>query len=203
DSDQPVELPGATVFRTTLYRSRRRSFEFAQPAWSEDFVERYAHGELPVRTKPAEPTVGFCGLAPRARLARFRHGGSQSALRARAPTRLRRTTAGQTNSLVGKDFVGGAVGTGNTDTSPMQRVRGEYVQNMLDSDSVLCARGAGNFSFRLYETLSCGRIPVFVDTDCVLPYDFMIEWRGDVGWGLEGGVPEVGGQGGGFPPPPA
>jgi hypothetical protein len=48
---------------------------------------------------------------------------------------------------------------------------------VIDSDYTLCVRGVGNFSYRLYETLSCGRIPVFVDTDCVLPYDSVIRWK--------------------------
>ena len=48
---------------------------------------------------------------------------------------------------------------------------------MMDSDYVLCSRGFGNYSYRLYESLACGRIPVFVDTDCVLPYDFVIDWK--------------------------
>jgi hypothetical protein len=194
DSDEPVGLQDATVFRTTLYRSRRRASEFAQPAWSEDFVGRYAQGELPVRRKPGEPTVGFCGLAPRARLDRFRRASSEGTIRARALDRLRRTEGIRTNFLVRKDFVGGAVRNGTTDAPTMQRVRGEYVRNMLDSDYILCARGAGNFSYRLYETLSCGRIPVFVDTDCVLPYDFVIEWREHVVWVEEGRLDEIGEQ---------
>jgi hypothetical protein len=194
DSDEPVGLPGATVFRTTLYRSRRRASEFAQPAWSEDFVGRYAQGELPVRSKQHEPTVGFCGLAPRARLDRFRRTSSEGTLRARALDRLSRTKGVRTNFLVRKDFVGGAVRNGTTDARTMRRVRGEYVKNMFDSDYVLCARGAGNFSYRLYETLSCGRIPIFVDTDCVLPYDFMIEWREYVVWIEEGRLDEIGEQ---------
>jgi hypothetical protein len=28
----------------------------------------------------------------------------------------------------------------------------------------------GNFSYRLYETFMMGRIPIFINTDCVLPY---------------------------------
>jgi hypothetical protein len=47
---------------------------------------------------------------------------------------------------------------------------------------VLCVRGVGNWSFRLYETLSLGRIPVFVDTHGVLPYDFLLEWRDYMVW---------------------
>ena len=57
---------------------------------------------------------------------------------------------------------------------------------------VLCARGAGNFSYRLYETLSCGRIPVFVDTDCVLPYDFLVDWREHCIWIDEGEIDRAG-----------
>ena len=40
-----------------------------------------------------------------------------------------------------------------------------------------CCRGAGNFSYRFGEVLSHGRIPVLVDTDCVLPYEHLIDWN--------------------------
>lgn len=192
DSDDAVDLPGATVFRTSLYGSRRRPGEFAQPAWSEDFVERYL-GALPVRRKPRQPTVGFCGLAPRGLpLLHRRRASPDPTLRMRALSRLQRTRGLQTNFIVRKDFVGGAVRDGGLDAKTLQQVRREYVGNMLDSDYVLCARGAGNFSYRLYETLSCGRIPVFVDTDCVLPYDFMIEWPEYGVWIDEAAVNDVG-----------
>ncbi|MCB0202098.1 MAG: exostosin family protein, partial [Anaerolineae bacterium] len=46
----------------------------------------------------------------------------------------------------------------------------------------LVVRGAGNFSYRLYEVLCCGRIPVFVNTDCVLPYDDVIDWSRHCVW---------------------
>jgi len=71
-------------------------------------------------------------------------------------------------------------------------VRREYVQNIVESDYVVCTRGAGNFSYRLYETLSCGRIPVFVDTDCVLPYDFLVDWREHCVWVEEDDLPQIG-----------
>ena len=41
-------------------------------------------------------------------------------------------------------------------------------------------RGAGNFSYRFYETLMMGRIPIFIDTDCVLPFEELINFS-DVG----------------------
>lgn len=46
----------------------------------------------------------------------------------------------------------------------------------------LCPRGGGNWSYRLYETLCLGRIPVFIDTDCVLPYESVIPWRRSCVW---------------------
>jgi hypothetical protein len=59
----------------------------------------------------------------------------------------------------------------------VRKVRREFVDSIAGSDYVLCARGAGNFSYRLYETLSLGRIPLFIDTDCVLPYEREIDWK--------------------------
>jgi hypothetical protein len=61
----------------------------------------------------------------------------------------------------------------------------EFFDNMMDSDYVLCSRGFGNYSYRLYEALACGRIPLFIDTDCVLPYDFAIDWKRYCVWVAE------------------
>src|SRR5690606_19049993 len=49
-------------------------------------------------------------------------------------------------------------------------------------DYVLCVRGAGNFSVRFYETLLMGRIPIFVNTDCLLPFEDKINWKKHVVW---------------------
>ena len=53
----------------------------------------------------------------------------------------------------------------------------QHAYNILESDYVLCCRGNGNNSIRMYETLCCGRIPVFINTDCVLPYKNEIDWK--------------------------
>ena len=44
-----------------------------------------------------------------------------------------------------------------------------YQNHMLRNSYILCPRGYENFSFRFYETLAYGRIPVLIDTDTVLP----------------------------------
>lgn len=51
-----------------------------------------------------------------------------------------------------------------------QIARKEYFTNMENNLFVFCYRGAGNFSYRLYETFMMGRIPIIINTDCVLPY---------------------------------
>jgi hypothetical protein len=58
----------------------------------------------------------------------------------------------------------------------------EFRDNVLSSDYTLCPRGGGNWSYRFYETLCLGRIPVFFNTDCVLPYESLINWRDYCVW---------------------
>ena len=48
---------------------------------------------------------------------------------------------------------------------------------MLDSSFSLCIRGNGNFSYRFYEALSFGRIPILIDTDVELPFESIINWK--------------------------
>ena len=192
----PTEPPpvDALLFRTSLVRSRRRPNEFAFPAWSEDFLARYLGGELHLRPRRSPPVVGFCGNTmgglPQTSLGgriRRRLGGRRSqALRTlggdhprtlalRAIDRDRRL---EPNFVLRDTFWAGALG----DASSLLKARQEFVRNTQGSDYVLCARGIGNFSYRLYETLSMGRIPIFVDTDCVLPLDFEIDWRDHCVW---------------------
>jgi len=103
-------------------------------------------------------------------------GGSW--IRTKALQVLAKSRRIDTNFVIRDTFMGGALlPSGEARLSKFQQIRREYVQNLVDSDYVLCARGGGNYSYRLYEALCCGRIPVFVDTDCVLPYHSEIDWK--------------------------
>jgi hypothetical protein len=57
-----------------------------------------------------------------------------------------------------------------------QKTTLEFYDNIKDSQYTFCMRGGGNFSVRLYETLAFGRIPIFIDTDCTLPLEQIIDW---------------------------
>lgn len=57
-----------------------------------------------------------------------------------------------------------------------------FIDSVFKHPYTLCISGFGNYSYRFYETLSAGRIPVFVDTDCKLPFEEFIDWRKHVVW---------------------
>jgi hypothetical protein len=65
----------------------------------------------------------------------------------------------------------------NKQKDPFHPTRLEFIKNILDSDYTVCLRGGGNFSVRFYEALSLGRIPIFINTDCILPYDNILDYR--------------------------
>jgi hypothetical protein len=56
--------------------------------------------------------------------------------------------------------------------------RDEFAQHMAETTYVLCPRGCENYSYRAYEALRFGRVPVIIDSDMVLPSS--IDWQ-DVG----------------------
>jgi hypothetical protein len=196
-SHEALPVRDAIVFREGLYRSRLGPRDRAMPAFTEDLVESYCDGRLPLRGWQPEPTVGFCGLAGHrrnltdwAKLAAYHARGLATQgwadispyagenLRAEALDRLSRAGGLRTNFVIRSE----GVFFRHADPFALLPVRREYVRNLAESDYVLCCRGSGNYSFRLYETLCMGRIPVFVDTDCVLPCEAEIGWRDCCVW---------------------
>jgi hypothetical protein len=185
DRDLLVDLPNAIVFKCSLYASRRALREFAQPAFGRDVLaERGA--DLAPRPKTGAPSVGFCGLAPPLGAAGIAHRVRRSAARRLRAWGLKDASsyparAGAIDVLrADRRIVTDFLIRGDTMWELHERTpaewRGEFLDNLLGNDYALCARGNGNYSFRLYEALSAGRIPVFIDTDCVLPCED-VDWR--------------------------
>lgn len=54
---------------------------------------------------------------------------------------------------------------------PKDVARLEYFQNIHSNMFTICVRGAGNFSYRLLETIMMGRIPILFNTNGLLPLD--------------------------------
>jgi hypothetical protein len=65
----------------------------------------------------------------------------------------------------------------------------DYVQTLLRSKFVLCPRGIGPSSWRLFETMRVGRVPVVISDDWVPP--FGIDWHSFVVRVRESDVPQI------------
>jgi hypothetical protein len=55
--------------------------------------------------------------------------------------------------------------------------RREFVETLAASDYALAVKGDANSSVRFYEALAMGRIPLFLDTACVLPLEHILNYR--------------------------
>lgn len=57
------------------------------------------------------------------------------------------------------------------------KMRQKYIDSICNTQYVLAFRGCGNYSIRLFEALSAGRIPLMLDTNQYLPFENFIKWR--------------------------
>lgn len=157
DNDKPSRLPSnVDIYRTSFYHSTRRKTEYSLPAWSCDFAKTV---DLNYRVKELRPVIGFCGA--------ITHNCRQQAIE----------LLNQNNQIIKHFKIRNSFWGGDIHNA---LIRSEYIDHMIESDLILCCRGAGNFSYRLYECMSLGKIPVIINTDIVLPCDDIITWR-DVG----------------------
>ena len=191
----PPEFDDVYVVRASGFRSRRRKRQIAQPVFFDDPLKRYPDLESYDRPTKGEarPSVGFCGqvsvnvfklfmdvFRSILRNGAFRLGLRQAEpqplyppalIRGRALRILGRSQLVKTQFVIRSRYRAGAVGIDSR-----QRTSREFYENIAGTDYTLCVRGGGNFSKRFYETLAMGRIPVLVDTDCLLPFEEELPW---------------------------
>lgn len=213
DLPEDVPLEDAYIFHTSLYRYNQKARAFAMPALIEDLVNKYLENKLVIRQKQPQPTVGFCGHAPPLGMSwnqikikeSIRLGLSYLGLNKLKPERVAHSTRVkailnlQKSSLIKSNIqlrhCSGMVWAYGyllpQKKLNLEQQRTEFIDNLVNSDYVLCVRGYGNYSVRLYEALCCGRIPIFVNTDCVLPYDFEVDWRQYCIWVEEKDLPFI------------
>lgn len=193
DMDMEVRLPNAIVYRTSLYRHKRRQNEFAMPAYAEDVL-----GEEGLMVRPSHdgpPVVGFCGWAAYKNLQnRVGTMVKNAVVEARAVVtgrpeirsekkglsfRMEALRVLQNSTLIKPNFLIRSSYSGHAQTIRMdpEKARSEYRENLLGSDVALVVKGDGNYSYRFYEALSLGRVPVLVDTQCVLPLEEEIRYE--------------------------
>lgn len=151
DSDEDIPLGDeAIILRTSFYKSSKKNNEYAIPPFSADFYDSTI-----TMMKEEKPTISFCG-------------GITHPLRLQALQILQDSNNIECNFILRHGFWAPGV--------PKNVAIKQFNYNIQHSLYGFCCRGAGNFSFRFGEVLSHGRIPVIVDSDCVLPFEHKIDW---------------------------
>lgn len=147
------------------------------------------------RQKSDRPSVGFCGYASpgtvktiwslakgmqldvRSKLGLYDYDGipviPTTILRARVLNELNKNPSLNTLFVLRQKHTPKTTGDREND----DRLRTDFFSNIYNTDYTVCVRGYGNWSYRFYETLACGRIPIFVNTECVLPASSAIDWK--------------------------
>lgn len=191
DSTEWIDIPYAIIFRTSQYKSKKRANEIIIPGYNEDLL---SDRPLQLRKKGDIPVVGFCGWADfsnlKSKLKFFiktlifdfkkvlsndsLYGAKRQGMwfRIKALSLLQKSQHLDCNFMIRKSYSGHK----KTIIGDPIEMRNEYINNIINSDFTLVVRGDGNFSYRFYETLSLGRIPLFINTDCSLPLEDIIKY---------------------------
>lgn len=188
------------TLRAGGYRSKFTENQYTVPPFIADPLQKYYQtNAVFVRPYTPKPVIGFCGQANLSflnatkeliktflRNLKYSAGFSKeepqqllstSHLRASVLKTLQNANSVDTNFILRKKYRAGIVSNKDSHKTTL-----EFYNNLCNSDYGVCVRGAGNFSVRFYETLAMGRIPVFINTDCALPFEKEIDWKNHVVW---------------------
>lgn len=201
--DMGVKLPqfeNLIVFRQGGYVSNQQLGHKGFPCIVNDYITNHQlEDEFLSCSYTIKPIIGFCGQTNPSKFNALKEMTKQTVRNVQSKLGLRRTelqkiipTSYLRASLLASLESHKAVDdrfikrqkyrAGVTKNKKTHSTTKEFYRNIIESQYVLCARGAGNFSVRFYETLMMGRIPLYVHTDGFLPLSDVIDWRNHVVW---------------------
>lgn len=184
DDYLPVKVGFGKVFKTSMFNKIRKINEYAMPAMADDLL-RNANGKIKILQKGNVPSVGFCGYVGNGKYEYFyllqcriqKFKGLN--VRNKVLNELESSKELESQIIKRKKFRAGAI---RMDDKYVKSIKQEFFDNVNQSDYSLALRGMGNFSHRFYEILCCGKIPLFVNTDCVMPFEKEIKWSTHCIW---------------------
>mgnify|MGYP000119620549 CR=1 FL=1 len=174
------------------FESQKRMNEIIQPADLKfDLLMKYFNGKIQIKKKEKLPKVGFVGMADyplyklpllisknisKMILDKMNSSNYRSDIilpaflqRKAILNQLEHSPDIVTNFLVKREFADGLYNDNRV-------ARNQFIDNIVSNDYTFCYRGAANYSIRFYETLCLGRVPLFINTDCKLPFQNTINW---------------------------
>ena len=208
DYDVTINYPNCTFIKYSGYKSNANLNMIIQPGdLKDDLLKKYSNGKVQIREKSEIPSIGFVGMADYSAIRLLLLVTKQSLkhfqyifqntifepgpiipylIHRKSSLKKIKTIQGITsNFILRKSF---AEGIRNNNT----HARLTFIDNILNNDYTFCMRGGGNYSLRLYETLCLGRIPLFINTDCVLPFENNIDWKELCLWVDENDLDRIG-----------
>ena len=199
--EQFPEFDNIIYFRMGGFRSQLSERNIGLPAALSDHNFRlFGSNNINLRKKNKKLVIGFCGQSDSSQIKRSKDSimyifenikrfisnpdrsdyetiFSSAYHRYQILNNLECSKLVYTNFIHRKKYRAGAISEYD-----MHKTTLEYYNNIRESDYILCLRGGGNYSIRFYETLLMGRIPVFINTDCILPLMDKINWKEHVVW---------------------
>ena len=179
------------VFQHNIYKSKRKKNEYSYPVIISDPINELKVPGINIFKEIEVPSLGFCGLADISSFDNIK--GRLKELKFRLSNKLFRPYLNLNMPLSGtrlrSKILKKLINDKQIDTNFIirshsykkkinkEQYKFEYWNNMMRSPFILCIRGTGNFSKRFFEALALGKIPILIDTDCVLPFDNFIEWN--------------------------
>ncbi|HSC54390.1 MAG TPA: exostosin family protein [Phnomibacter sp.] len=183
DPSHDFGFENALVFRTSYNATNAGSKTFGLPAFVEGFPQ---NDNWVVRPKKSKPSVSFRGqsaplMLPFKSELRIRagkiltHFGLPGTIRQYYNNgyMLRRSAIRsllKLEKLIDLDIA-------LNQTNNALGYKEQYLKSFTENDYFIAVSGHGNYSFRLFEIMREGRIPVFVNTDCLLPCQDCIDWK--------------------------
>ena len=195
DPFKPLRIPNAIIFRTSINKTDKEILTFAMPAFIPKSDEDYLVNNTKVRAKMTKPLVTFRGqhaplklpVSTKLRLlsnSLLEMIGISYRLQTYYPMGYiaRRNAINSLQNNINIELDNIAVSWDDQKKDP-EGYKKSYLDSLINSDYVICSSGYGNYSFRFYETLAAGRIPIFINTNAELPFENIIDWKSILVWG--------------------
>jgi hypothetical protein len=151
DSDEkiPVDEKTGLIFRTSFDKSSKNTNEFSLPPF---FIDEFSNNFI--QPEDINLSIGFCGL--------------DHYYRKQSLENIKNNEFIKSDFIIRKTFWAKEV----SEEEAIQSFNNNIINNLFGFTS----KGSGNFSYRFYQILSMGRIPVLLNTDCELPFSDEINY---------------------------
>lgn len=176
--EQPSAFATKTLlFHSDLYHSKQKPYQRVHPSLLMSEMNPYKLlSERDWYAHPHESTpeifwrgAGDMAMLPLQRRILFQLTRNWRSIRLRTVSALARSHEITLHSTF-------STGWWQLDEEEQLQKKRKFVQEALSAPYALVVRGSGNYSFRLYEVMALGRIPVIIDTDSALPWPERIDW---------------------------